>query len=661
MNQKASIPANVRYILTVLGLLLGINTLLRIAFMLYNSQEAAVLPLKELLMGFLVGIRFDLTTIMIFNGLILLFMAMPFRCNLERRTYKYLNILLILANIPILLVNFIDMVYYGFADKRMTHELFTTRSDFGSFKPELLMEWWWVFLLFAMLVWIFYRILNRFSIRQFQRVDAAGYRASLRDWALTFLLMVFMYGGMRGGIRQPITVDAAFVGEDTFTGNLALNSAFTVLSSVDWGGDEPIHLVPEADAIAVTRSMVRNRFDGDFISPQYPLLRRAEFDGPENKYNVVFLIIESLNASKVGCLNPDASKKGLTPNLDSLVRHGRMYRNYYSNAVRSVEAVPALLNSMPDIFTRPTIWSHFTENAHNGLGNMYKSRGYETAFFCGAHNGTMGFDKYSKVCGIERYYGMNEYPRAEQDFNGFWGCHDGPFMQWMGEQQSALKEPFLSVFFSISNHHPFTMTLEMGADIAAKPLSPMEKTTMYTDRVIGEYFKKVRQYDWFERTIFVVTGDHCFHEYPDPSRSLMDNFRVPMLLVGPCIEPGFDDRLSNHVSIMPTLIELLRLDTWHSSTAVSLFDPAPPFAINSLMGVTTLAMDSVAYSSNFEARLPPLVLRDGRWCAENPNAPLDLQRKSEMDFRLRSVFQTLQHARVTDRLHAPPAYDPRLQ
>lgn len=655
MNQRTHIPANLRYGITVVALLLVINTLLRIAFVLYNSQEAAVLPMRELALGFLVGIRFDLATILIFNGLILLFMAMPLKCNLQRGTYKVLNILIILVNIPILVVNFIDMVYYGFADKRMTHELFTTRSDFGSFKPSLLMEWWWVFLVFFVLVWLFYRILNHFSVRQIRHVDMEGYRGSLRDWAITFIFVLMMYAGLRGGIQRPITIDAAFVGEDTFTGNVALNSAFTVLSTVDWGGDEPIKMVPVVDAVAVTRDMVKNSFDGDYVSDAYPLLREANFSGPENRYNVVFLIIESLNASKVGCLNGSAPGRSLTPNLDSLVRHGRMYSNYYSNGVRSVEAVPSLLNSMPEIFARPTIWSHYSDNAHYGLGNMLDERGYYTAFFCGSHNGTMGFDRYSKRCGIQNYYGMNEYPHSERDFNGYWGCHDGPFTKWMGEQQDGFKEPFLSAFFSISNHHPFNLPSEIAPDIAELPISPMEKTTMYTDRVIGEYFKQVRGYDWFERTIFVVTGDHCFHEFPDPKRTIMDNFHVPMLLVGPCVEPGMDGRLGNHVSLLPTLIELLRLDTWHTSTAVSLLDTHAPFAINSLMGVATLAMDSVAYSTNFEAKLPLHVMHDGKWEKENKNDMIGDQRKTEMAYRLRCVYQTLQNARVTDRLHAPLA------
>jgi uncharacterized sulfatase len=651
---RLNIPSNHRYGISVIAILLVINTVLRVAFYLYNREGASVLPFQEVLMGFWVGIRFDLATIFLFNGLILLFLVLPLALNQRRSTYKALNFMLLVVNIPILLVNFIDMVYYGFAEKRMTHELFTTRSDYHSFKPDMLMEWWWVFLIFFSLIYVFYRALNYLTNWQVSADESENYRASTKDWAITFLFFLMIWGGMRGGIREPISIDTAFVGEDTFTGNLALNSAFTVANTLDWGGDEPVDLIQPQIAIPTMQEMVRNPFDGEFTSKVYPFLRQSHFEGPENRYNVVVLIIESLNANKVGCLTGMPLEKSLTPNLDTLVRHGRIFGNYYSNGIRSVEAVPAVLNSMPEIFQRPTIWSHYSDNTHFGIGQMLAERGYHRSFFCGAHNGTMGFDSYSQRCDIDHYFGMDEYPYADRDFNGYWGCHDGPFLQWMADRQSGFAEPFLSVFFSISNHHPFVLSEDMASDIAQMDLSPMEKTTRYTDRVLGEYFRKVSKEPWFNRTIFVVTGDHCFHEFPNPRRTILDNFRVPLLLLGPGIQPGIDNKIGNHVSILPTLIDLLKLDTWHASSGLSLLDSVrPAFAINSLMGVTTLVMDTVAYSTNFQTQLPSLILRDGKWFNEKHVGPLPAHVKMAMDLKLRSLYQCLQHARVNNRFHAP--------
>jgi phosphoglycerol transferase MdoB-like AlkP superfamily enzyme len=655
MNLRLRIPLNLRYALRVVLLLLGLNFILRIIFLLYNTGQASTVPLSEIMFSFVVGIRFDLATIFIFNGLILLFLALPMRINALARTYRVCNWLIILANVPVLVMNSIDVVYYGFSEKRLTHELFTTKSDYQSFRVDMLMEWWYLFLAAAVLIFIFYRILSHFSRLHLMKVDADSWQPRRRHWMGMIVFALLMYTGIRGGLQStPLWYGQAFVGSTVFGGNLGLNSGFTVVSSLDLWQKQPIYLMDEDISRETTREMVRNTFDGEFVSDEFPFLRKASFDGPERRYNVVFLIIESLNANKVGAINGTPREKSLTPYLDSLSNHGRLYTRFYSNGTRSIESIPALLNSMPEIFPRPTIGSRYVNNSHYGLGQMLQERDYTTAFFCGAHNGTMGFDKYANVSGFGSYYGMNEYPHAERDFDGYWGCYDGPILNWMGETQNSFNGPFMSVFFSISNHHPFRLPPHNTEDIARLPYTDMEKTVMYTDRVLGAYFNQVSQYDWFDETIFILTGDHCFHADGQEDRPVMDNFHVPLFLMGPGIEPGRDERTSSHASLLPSLIELLRLDTWHSSSAISLFDSTrSPYVVHNLMGIQTLAQDDLAYSTNFERTVSACKLKDKDW---TPVAQKDLATEDqwkEMDVKLRSLYQQLFNTRVRDRFHVP--------
>lgn len=636
-----------------MGLLLLLNFVMRTVFLIYNSAQATAMSWTDILVGYSVGLRFDLATILIFNGFILFVMTLPLAVHRTRRIYQVYNWILIAANMPILVVNAIDVVYYSFAEKRLTHELFTTANDFGSFKPSLLMEFWWLFLLFFGLTFVMYRGLNFFAFRFLKNEPAGDHLRGRWLWSLLFLGMTFM--GMHGGIqRNSLKISNAYVGESFFSGSMGLNSAYTILSSVDWEND-PIIQIPEPAAVEVTRDLVHASFDGPYLRDDYPLLRQASFKEGERHYNVVFLIIESLNAADVGVITGAHPGQSLTPNLDTIARHARVYRRYFANGTRSVESLPALLNSMPEIFHRPTIGSHFAQNIHYGIPKMLQERGYESAFFCGAHNGTMGFDKYARISGIDQYFGMNEYPNSARDFDGYWGCADGPFMQWMGGRQGQMKEPFLSVYFSISNHHPFNLPKDNTDDIAALPLNRMSKTVMYTDRAIGTYFKKVSKEPWYKNTIFVITGDHCFHEESNPDRTFMEDFHVPMFLIGPEITPGFDDRIGQHVSVMPTLIQHLRLHTLHSSTGISLLDnPQKAFAINNLMDVATLARGNLALSTSFERIQAICSYENGDWKAlENPLA-ITLQQRLELEYQLRCMFQVIHNARVTNKLHYLP-------
>ncbi|MEM7039567.1 MAG: sulfatase-like hydrolase/transferase, partial [Bacteroidota bacterium] len=181
-------------------------------------------------------------------------------------------------------------------------------------------------------------------------------------------------------------------------------------------------------------------------------------------------------------------------------------------------------------------------------------------------------------------------------------------------------------------------------------ISDMEKTIMYTDWAIGNYFKQVRDKDWAKRTIFIVTADHCFFEPNEPWRTIMETFHVPLLIIGPDIEKGTNDRLANHLNVMPTLIELLKLDTYHASAGVSLFSDRPAVALNNLVGVRTMALNDTSYSTNFENPQPGYYRKDGKWKGINYTKMEKLAKKRGFDMTLKRIYQVCNNARIENRV-----------
>jgi Sulfatase len=561
------------------------------------------------------------------------------------------DILLLILNIPALAANAVDIVYFGLSEKRITHEFWTTKEDLVNINIKILAGYWYLFIVFGLIVWIFYRILKRFSDVCQSQLATEEIPNGFLAWVypLAFALTTFAF--VRGGNPiEPLTPEKAFLTHSHYGGNLGLNSGWTVLSSLDVIQPSALTLQDEAHARKITQARIRNSFDGPFASEKYPLVRKASFEGPENKYNIVILFIESFNALHVGALNGASPEKSLTPNMDTLVKHARLFSRYYANASRSVEALPSGLNSLPEIFLRPTLSSRYESNHTWGIGNMLKARGYYNAFFCPARSGSMGFDHYSKASGIDHYFGMNEYPDREKNFDGLWGCFDGPFLQWMLQQQNQMKEPFLNVFFSVSNHHPFALP-EGYDDLRQLPGWDLEKTTAYTDRVLGDYFREASKQPWYDRTIFIVTGDHTFHEFSDPERSYPNNFHVPLWILAPGIKPGIDDRLGNHVSLLPTLIDILKLDTWHASTGISLFDSLrPSFVVHNLMEVKGLTTNEFCYTSTF-LRPQKLFRPSGTdWMEQESYSEDEIQKMEE---ELQCLYQTFFNARNENRIIGP--------
>ncbi|MEM7038180.1 MAG: sulfatase-like hydrolase/transferase, partial [Bacteroidota bacterium] len=470
-----------RFALTAALVMLAANFLFRFIFFLYNIGTAEPLTFTKVFHAFWVGIRFDLATIAICSGWILLISALPLGIFRKKRAHSITIFLLIFTQVPVLLINGLDVVYYGFSSKRLTHELFTSKGDAGAFTIHEMIPYWWLFLIFFITLYVMTRLLKRSaSVQRSRMLSEKG--GGIHQWLMVLIFAGILFVAFRGGLqRRPLRPAMAFSTSSLFLGNVGLNSAYTVISCIDIGKEKPMNIVNQAEAVKEVRAHFHNEFDGPYVSEEYPLVRRAEFEGPEQHYNVVVLIIESLNAAKTGILTGKNPQESLTPNFDTLTKHGLLFSNYYSNASRSVEALPAILNSIPDIFRRPLIGSTYETNATWGIGNILESRNYHTSFFCGGPNGTMGFDHYSAISGFSHYFGKNEFPHDKTGLEGNWGLHDNPIMQWKGEEEGQFPEPFLSTFFSISNHHPFKIPGDCPEFIRRSDISDMEKTIMYTD------------------------------------------------------------------------------------------------------------------------------------------------------------------------------------
>ncbi len=137
------------------------------------------------------------------------------------------------------------------------------------------------------------------------------------------------------------------------------------------------------------------------------------------------------------------------------MQQGLTFTNAFANGKRSIEALPSILSSLPAIMDNAFVTSLYSSNPIESLAAILKNKGYQTSFFHGGKNGTMGFDNFTKLVGIDAYFGLNEYPN-EEDYDGNWGIYDEPYLQYFCNQISLMKEPFFTSVFTLSSHHPYS-------------------------------------------------------------------------------------------------------------------------------------------------------------------------------------------------------------
>ena len=99
---------------------------------------------------------------------------------------------------------------------------------------------------------------------------------------------------------------------------------------------------------------------------------------------------------------------------DSLV-----FENAFANGLRSIDAIPAVISSIPNLQNDPFINSKYSNNSIPSLSEIFRNEGYKTYFFHGGKRGTMGFYGFCNRVKFEHYIGMEEFPDKAY-FDGSW-------------------------------------------------------------------------------------------------------------------------------------------------------------------------------------------------------------------------------------------------
>ena len=543
----------------------------RIGFYVYN---VSAFP-KTTFQGFLVllwgGLRFDLTTLLYVNILYILCMILPFDFRFNRIFQQVIKYLFIVSNGIALAANVSDFVYFRFTGRRTTADVFqqfANENNLGSLWLHFLVDYW-----YAVLFWI---VLMALLIAGYKRTQVQG-RQLRNAWAyyISGVLIIpivayFIVGGIRGGFRhstRPITLSNA--GEyvrDPSEVSIVLNTPFALLRTV-----------------GKTQIQKTTYFRPEALEAIYTPVHAADSTGSFRKDNVVVIILESFSREFIGAYNrhrEHGQYKGYTPFLDSLIQHSRTFEYSFANGRKSIDGLPSVISSIPSLGV-PYFLSPYSGNNINSLASLLGDKGYHTSFFHGAPNGSMGFQAFMNLAGVDHYYGKTEYDN-DDDYDGIWGIWDDKFLNFYADKLSEFPQPFMSSFFSVSSHHPFEIPDRFKGRFKGGPLV-IHKCIEYTDYSLKKFFEKASEQPWFNNTLFVITADHTSSEieFPD-SRTACGYYSVPLIFYKP------DNSLTGHVQdiaqqidIMPTVLNYLHLDKPYIAFGRDAFGSgAEPFAFN---------------------------------------------------------------------------------
>ena len=493
---------NIVLLLKRLSLALVLFFISRLFFYIFNYNLYTEVGLFELTKLFFYGLRFDLSVICYFNSLFILLHIIPWPKLYAKKSFQ-LTLLgyFLITNLLLTIGNMADSIYFHFVQKRSTADVFKlifTADDFFILLPKFLSDYWYILGLAIVFFIVIWRIYPKYNPPA--DINIANNKRDILQLLYELTIMFIFLGlaliGARGGLQlKPLTIIDASKNVKAAHMPLVLNSIFTCMTTYN-------HKYLEE----------RNYFSNEEAVNYYSVIKYPSDDSLEfrNK-NVVVLLLESFSREYVGALN---NYSGYTPFIDSLSRHSLVFENAYSNGLRSIDAIPAIIVGLPTLMDDPFITSSYSTNSTKGLVEILNEKNYHTAFFHGGNTGTMNFDGFASYAGFKEYYGREEYDN-DKDYDGHWGIYDEPFLQYFAKKLNSFTQPFFAFEFTLSSHYPYNLPAH-HQDRFPEGTLKIHRVVRYTDYSLKKFFQTASKMEWYNNTIFVIAADH-------PAQSVIPN------------------------------------------------------------------------------------------------------------------------------------------
>ena len=621
-------------------------TLMRLVLFLVYHDDFRSLGALQVLESFAVGLRFDVSMVAMVIGLPLLLMLMlPFRWAHHVYWQRLWGWFIFITLLLMLFMMAADTIYFGTVHRHVGAEIGTISSDMASMAMLAISQYGGALFLFGLAAVagaFFWRYLTH-------HIPAAPSRIWLRLASILVGLLLLAILG-RGGITgKPISVGEAFFSNSLGQGYLALNGAFAIARALNDIAPPPKVFMPQTEAIERAHDYLAGK-GTPFYDRDFPLYRQAGTGTARaNKPNVVVLMLESWGAIHIDALRRQMNLPalGVTPNFDSLAQQGRLYTHFYANGQRSIQGAAAVLAGLPTLPGMPFLGEGLEQNQQSFLGELAQSQGYETIFLQSSDRGSLRFDAIAARAGFSTYLANEDIPElhAHKKAASTWGTWDHNTLQEANKRFAAAHKPFLGYVFTSTSHVPWLIPdsrwkkYTSGSD-RDKALNAI----YYADWALGEFIAAAKQSGYYDNTIFILLADHT-SEFVENVENVPNLFHIPLLIVGPGINSGIDERVGSQFDITPTIADIGGWSTAYAGLGRSLMDNT---RIDERAALTV--RDNVISWITGKGWLSHDLTRRVGASSDLPAKDLD-----EMEQNLLAVYQVTTRLQLDNQI-APPAY-----
>jgi len=572
--------------------------LCRVLFYLFNDE--LIDPLNDtttwnLLKG---SLMFDTVSIIYINMLFILLSLLPLRKTENKVYQKVVFTIFMIFNSIGLLINTADIFYYPFKQARLVLGDFVLLKD-DSFMPLLgnfVVDYWYGFLFYIALVALLWFGYKAVGLKHTEQTNRRFYITnSLQLAVMAIAVIFFVRGATFSAASFPITMNDAFLyTQNPSHTSVILSNPFCILRTMGKSNKVPN----------------LKYFDQNIADNMAPTTHTAidwETHDIDRKTNVFVIVLESFGKAHLKGFS-DQFKPGQetnTPFIDSLMQHSYVFTNTFQNGRRSIDALPAIWASIPS-FKEHFLSLPNSVAPYHGLPECMNEMGYQTAFFHGGVRESMGFVSFGKVTGVKDFYSRQEYEaeNGDGDFDGKWGIWDHKFFPYVHKKLNGMDKkdkPFFATLFTLSSHHPYAIPEGMENKFTEGTM-PIHRAIKYSDYSLQQFFNSIKNEPWYNNTLFIITADHSSGADSRKFNKQPYEYSIPLMFFKPGSNfVGVDDKVMQHIDIMPTLLGMLDYDKPYFAFGTDHFDKGASkshFAINHSNGVFNCTTDEFCYIFN---------------------------------------------------------------
>lgn len=264
-----------------------------------------------------------------------------------------------------------------------------------------------------------------------------------------------------------------------------------------------------------------------FIQEEYVNPKEVNIIFPEEKRNLIYIWVESLESSLQDKENGGLFKDNYIPEMTSIARENVSFSQSelfegaavapgcgwtVAGMVAETAGIPLKLYTQ-DQYVDNSLGNYisFLPGAVT-LGDILKENGYRNYFIQGSDIRFGGKESYFKEHGnyeIRDYYTAVAKGKIPEDYWIWWGYEDAKLFEYAKEylEEIAYEDsPFNFSILTVDSHHNDGWVCEL-----CQNEYPEQYANVYqcVSRQLDEFIKWAQQQEFYENTTIVVVGDHC--------------------------------------------------------------------------------------------------------------------------------------------------------